>query len=294
LRGRLIILLLRAFAALPLPLSHGLGAVIGWGLILIPNDLRRAARVNIPLCLPELSRAQQRHLLRKSLIETGKIFCETGALWHWPPERLLALVKGIHGEERVYAALAQGKGVIFATPHLGSWEMIGLYGSTRFPITSLFRPPRLMELGALVRHSRERLGAKLVPVDATGVRALHQSLARGETIGILPDQDPGPGKGVFAPLFGIQANTMTLLSRLAIKTGAPVFVCYAERLPRGRGYYIHLLPAPPEINREPVARSVAILNRLVETLIRQRPEQYQWGYKRFRTRPDGEPRLYEK
>ena len=142
-RSRLIRALLRAFAALPLPLSHALGTALGWGLILIPNDRRRAARVNIPLCLPELSRAEQRRLLRTSLIETGKTFCETGALWLWPPERLLALVKGVSGEAQVQAALAQGKGIIFATPHLGSWEMIGLYGSTRFPITTLFRPPRL-------------------------------------------------------------------------------------------------------------------------------------------------------
>ena len=291
-RGRLIALLLRVFSRLPLPVSHVLGTVIGWGLILLPNELRRAARVNIPLCLPELGGAQQRRLLRESLIETGKVFCETGALWHWPAQRLMALVKSISGEEQVKAALAQGKGVIFAAPHLGSWEMMGLYGSTRFPVTSLFRPPRLAELGALVRRSRERLGATLVPVDAGGVRALYQSLARGETVGILPDQDPGPGKGRFAPLFGVQANTMTLLSRLAIRTGAPVFICYAARLPGGRGYRIHFLPAPAEINQEPLARSVAILNRALESLIRQQPAQYQWGYKRFRTRPDGEATLY--
>lgn len=291
-RGRLITLLLRVFSRLPLPVSHALGHVIGWGLILVPNDLRRAARINIPLCLPALAGAQQRRLLRECLIETGKLFCETGALWHWPPQRLLTLVKAISGEEQVKAAAAQGRGVIFATPHLGSWEMMGLYGSTRFPVTSLFRPPRLAALGALIRRSRERLGAKLVPVDAGGVRALYQSLARGETVGILPDQDPGPGKGRFAPLFGVQANTMTLLSRLAIRTGAPVFICYAERLPGGRGYRIHFLPAPAEINREPLTRSVAILNRTLESVIRQHPAQYQWGYKRFRTRPAGEGPLY--
>jgi KDO2-lipid IV(A) lauroyltransferase len=291
-RGRFIRALLRAFAALPLPLSHALGTALGWGLTLIPNDLRRAARVNIPLCLPELSRAQQRRLLRASLIETGKTFCEAGALWLWPPQRLLGLVKEVSGEAEVNAALARGRGVIFATPHLGSWEMMGLYGSSRFSLTSLFRPPRLTELGALMRQGREHLGARLVPVDASGIRALHQSLARGETAGILPDQDPGPGKGVFVPLLGVPANTMTLLSRLAIKTGAPVIFCYAERLPRGRGYHIHFLPPPAEINREPLAHSAAAINRMVGTLIRRRPEQYQWGYKRFRTRPEGAAKLY--
>jgi KDO2-lipid IV(A) lauroyltransferase len=291
-RSRLIRALLRALAVLPLPVSHALGAALGWGLILMPNDLRRAARINIPLCLPELSRTEQRRLLRASLIETGKTFCEAGALWLWPPQRLLALVKEVSGEAEVNAALARGQGVIFATPHIGSWEMMGLYGSYRFPLTSLFRPPRLAELGTLMQRGREHLGARLVPVDASGIRALHQGLARGETAGILPDQDPGPGKGIFAPLLGIQANTMTLLSRLALKTGAAVIFCYAERLPRGRGYHIHFLPASPEINRGPLAHSVTAVNHMVEKLIRRHPEQYQWGYKRFRTRPEGEAKLY--
>ena len=290
-RGFLIRTLLRAFGALPLPVCHALGTVIGWGLIVIPNDLRRVARINIPLCLPELNAVAQRRLLRTSLIETGKTFCETGALWHWPPDRLLSLVRGTSGEELVNAALMGGKGIIFATPHLGSWEMIGLYGSAHHPLTSLFRPPRMAEVGEALRRSRERLGAKLVPVNAAGVRALHQSLANGETVGILPDQDPGQGKGVFAPLFGIPANTMTLLSRLAIKSGAPVIVCYARRLPRGRGYHLHFLSAP-EINQPPLERSVTALNRALEHLIRHCPEQYQWGYKRFRIRPAGEPSLY--
>jgi KDO2-lipid IV(A) lauroyltransferase len=129
-------------------------------------------------------------------------------------------------------------------------------------------------------------------VDAGGVRALYQALDRGELVGMLPDQEPGAGNGVFAPLFGIQANSMVLLSRLAIKTGAPVIFAYAERLSHGRGYHLHFLPAPPAINQAPLEHSVAIMNEMVETLIRQKPQQYQWGYKRFRTRPAGESAIY--
>lgn len=291
-RALLIRRLLRACAALPLPLAHALGRFIGWGLLLIPNDLRRVSATNIPLCFPELGAARQRRLLRASLIESGKTMAEAGALWLWPAPRLAALVKGAAGEEHLRAALAAGTGAILAVPHLGAWEMMGLYSSLHYPITSLYRPPRLAEMGELIRHGRERLGAKLVPVDAGGVRALYQALGRGELVGMLPDQEPGAGNGVFAPWFGIQANTMVLLSRLAIKTGAPVIFGYAERLPRGRGYHLHFVPAPPDINRAPLERSVASMNSMVETLVRQRPEQYQWGYKRFRTRPAGEPTMY--
>jgi len=284
--------LLRICAAVPLPLAHALGRFIGWCLLLIPNDLRRISTTNIPLCFPEVTAAQQRRLLRASLIESGKTMTEAGALWLWPAPRLTALVQDTSGEEHLRAALAAGKGAILAVPHLGAWEMVGLYSSLHYSITSLYRPPRLADLGEMVRRGRERFGAKLVPVDAGGVRALYQALGRGELVGMLPDQEPGAGNGVFAPLFGIQANTMVLLSRLAIKTGAPVIFAYAERLPHGRGYHLHFQPAPPSINQAPLEHSVAIMNEMVETLIRQRPQQYQWGYKRFRTRPAGESAIY--
>jgi KDO2-lipid IV(A) lauroyltransferase len=291
-RARLIRWLLRSCAALPLPLAHTLGGCIGWGLLLIPNDLRRVSKINIPLCFPELGAARQRRLLRASLIEAGKTMTEAGALWRWPAPRLATLIKDTSGEERLRAALATGKGVILAAPHLGAWEMMGLYSSLHYSITSLYRPPRLTAVAELVRRGRERFGATLVAADAGGVRALYQTLGRGEVVGMLPDQEPGAGNGVFAPLFGHQANSMVLLSRLAIKTGATVIFCFAERLPRGRGYHLHFLPAPPAISHPPLERSVAVMNNMVETLIRQRPEQYQWGYKRFRTRPAGEPKIY--
>jgi Kdo2-lipid IVA lauroyltransferase/acyltransferase len=291
-RSLLIRWLLHALAALPLPLSHAVGTVIGWGLILVPNELRRVSRINISLCLPELTPLQQKRLLRASLMEAAKTLCEAGALWLWSAPRILALVKAVSGEEDARAALTQGKSVIFATPHLGAWEMMGLYGSVHYPVTFLYRPPRLKELGELLRHGREHLGAKLVPANAGGVRALHRALARGETVGMLPDQEPGEDNGLFAPLFGMQASTMALLSRFAIKTGAAVIFCYAERLPRGQGYHLHFLPAPPAINQEPLERSVAVMNETIEKLIRQKPEQYQWGYKRFRTRPKGEAKIY--
>lgn len=291
-RARLIRSLLRVFAALPLPLAHAVGVAIGAGLMLVPNDLRRISRINIPLCLPGLTRAEQRALLRRSLIQAGKTMCEAGALWLWPRARLLSLVRAVSGEEHVRAALQRGRGLILATPHLGAWEMMGLYSSAHYPLTSLYRPPRMKEMDALVRRGRERLGARLVPVDAGGVRALYQTLARGEVIGILPDQEPGAGNGLFAPLFGIEANTMALLPRLAIKTGAPVIFCYAERLSWGRGYHLHFIPAPSALHAPPVEHAVRVMNEGVEALVRRCPQQYQWGYKRFRTRPAGENPLY--
>jgi len=135
-----------------------------------------------------------------------------------------------------------------------------------------------------------------VATDASGVRALLTSLRDGEVLGILPDQDPGDEGGVFAPFvfapfFGIAASTMTLVSRLALKTGVPVFLTWAERLPRGRGFVLHLRTLPEVTTAGSLEASVAALNRGVEAAVRSLPAQYLWTYKRFKTRPPGTPKL---
>jgi Kdo2-lipid IVA lauroyltransferase/acyltransferase len=124
------------------------------------------------------------------------------------------------------------------------------------------------------------------------VRALYQGLGRGEAVGILPDQNPDPGSGVFAPFFGMPAYTMVLIARLVRKTGATLILTYAERLPRGAGYHVHMIEAPEDFASATPEQAGAILNRLIEDGVRAHPEQYQWSYKRFRVRPEGEPGVY--
>lgn len=284
--------LLRLTALLPLPLAHAVGVCCGWLLWWIPNGARRIAARNLALCYPELPVAGRERLLLRNLLETGKLLLELGPLWLWSGERVLALVRGsVAGEDALTAAARRKQGVILLTPHLGAWEMTGLYYSSRHPLTILYRPSRL-GLDELSRQGRGRLGGKVVATDASGVRALLTALRNGEILGILPDQDPGGEGGVFAPLFGIAASTMTLVSRLALKTGAPVFLTWAERLPRGRGFALHLRALPEVTAAASLDESAAALNRGVEAAIRSLPAQYLWVYKRFKTRPPGQPKLY--
>lgn len=290
-RHRLIAGLLRLIAFLPLPLIHGLGVFMGWLLWLIPNDQRRIAAINLSLCFPDWDASRRTRLLRKSLQETSKALLELGPLWLWKGERILGLVREAQGEEVLGAALAKGRGVILITPHLGSWEMGGLYTSSRFPMTTLYRPSRL-GIDDIIRKGRERLGAQLVPANPRGVRILLEALRKGELVAILPDQDPGREAGIFVPFFGQLANTMTLVSRLAIKSRAPAFLGYGERLPWGRGYRICFEPLPAVVSEGPVETSAVALNAAIEQLVRCLPEQYLWVYKRFKTRPPGEPRSY--
>jgi KDO2-lipid IV(A) lauroyltransferase len=201
-------------------------------------------------------------------------------------------VREVRGWEQVEAAQAAGRGVIFLSPHLGAWELGSLYMARHYPVTALYRPLRVPGLDALVRAARERTGATLMPTDASGVRSLYRALERGETVGILPDQEPGSGGGIFAPFFGHPANTMVLVSRLASRSGAVVLFCVPERLPRGRGFRLNFTPAPAAVSAADLNRSVAAMNAGVEAWVRRLPAQYLWSYKRFKSRPEGEPRWY--
>ena len=292
-KTRLIVGFLQLSAHLPLALLHGLGTGLGWLAWLTPNEQRRVAAINLQLCLPQQNVSAHQRLLRRTLIEASKALLELGYLWLSPPARLLQKIHLIEGQEHWQHAVDQGRGAIIITPHLGAWELSGLYLSHHYSITSLYRPSRLgVSVDAIVRHGRERLGAHLVPTDSSGVRALLQALRNGKVVGILPDQNVDREHGVFADFFGQTASTMALVSRLAIKTQAPVFLIYAERLPRGRGYRLRFQPLPDQVIKGPVQISAEALNRAVEQAVRQIPAQYLWSYKRFKTRPAGLAKVY--
>ena len=294
-REILVSLLVKLLSRLPLSFVHGLGVLLGGLFYWIPNKQRRNANTNIDLCLPELSAGKRRTLLRRSLIENAKTLLEMPGVWLGRPDEWVSLIRGENGREILQTLLADGKGVIVAAPHLGSWEAGIHYLADVAPITALYRPPREPGLSRLMSLGRSRGGAKLVATDAQGVRALYEALRNGEMVTILPDQQPkvkGRGSGVFAPFFGIPAYTMVLVNRLARKTGAPVIFSFAERLPRAKGYVAHWVRAPEGIAAvDPVAAATA-LNKGVESCVRRCPEQYQWSYKRFHARPKGEPRIY--
>jgi len=288
----LLRLLTALLALIPLPLQHGLGAVLGSLFALFPNRHRRITLQNLALCFPELSERQRARLLILSLRETARTVLETARVWRGSRQRLLGLVREVRGEALLEQAHQAGRGVIIASPHLGSWEFIGQYLQARHPLTCMYKPPQNPAVNQLMLAGRTHLGMQLAPTDAGGVRSLLAALKRGELVGILPDQDPRDGAGVYAPFFGIATKTMTLLPKLAARSGATVLVSYAERLPWGRGYRIHFLPVDAAVNEKDELAAASALNQAVEDAIRQNPAQYQWSYKRFRSRPEGEASLY--
>lgn len=268
-------------ARLPFRWNHRLGAFFGWMLWKTPNPLKRTSESNLKIAFPELSEEARETLLGASMIELGKTVTEMAPLWLWPQEKILPLVQA---EEmtRVEQALARGKGVILLSPHLGAWELMGWYGSVYYPVTSLYRPPRVGSIAGFMKQARERAGARLVPTDVSGVRALFKALRRNEIVGILPDQYPGKKSGVVAPFFGHPAKTMGLVAKLAQKAQCPVFYAFAERLPEGKGFRIHICDTESAIADPDEPTAAAALNRGVEACVRMAPSQYQWSYRRYK------------
>lgn len=273
---------LRLAARLPLSLLHRLGSVLGWAVYGISPTYRRHLREN----LAQAGYTQAR-VRRGAIASAGRMVAELPALWFRPAESVVALVKEVEGLEAALAAHAQGRPVVFLTPHMGCFEVAAQYAASRMPITVLYRPPKIGWLEPLMQEGRARRNVRLVPADVSGVRAVLAALKRGEAAGFLPDQVPGEGEGEWADFFGRRAYTMTLAARLAERDGVLCFLAYAKRLPRGAGYAIVLRPLPALVAGESATRRV---NRGLEALVRECPEQYLWGYNRYKTPKGARPR----
>ncbi len=290
-RDRILGSLLRVLAVLPLPVNHALGAALGWFVWIAGTRMARVARVNVDLCFPEQNARWRRRVARRSLMEMGKALTEAPWLWRGGPERLRRLAP--------YPALCDpggdrpaGQALFLVAPHLGSWEFAGLHAASYGAMTSLYSPLSMPEIDRWIRDSRASTGARLAPASREGLRQLQAARDRGEMIGLLPDQSPRRATGVFAAFFGRPALTMTLLPRLLRGRNDRVVFAFAERLSRGRGFRYHELEAGPAIADPDPERAAAEINRLVEALVRQCPEQYNWAYKRFRPPPPEEPDPY--
>lgn len=271
--------LFRVFALLPLPVLHAVGAALGWVSFLASSTYRRRFTDNAQQAGYTLAQ------VRSAIAEAGKLVAETPRLWfgravaiHW------------EGAELVDMARAHGRGIVFLTPHLGCFEVTAQGYAMRYGrITVLYRPARKPWLRDLVDTARDRANLATAPTTLGGVKQLLKALKAGEAVGLLPDQVPPEGLGVWAPFFGRAAYTMTLPARLAQQTGATVLLAWGERLPWGRGYRIRLRPWPGELPSE-AADAAARVNAQMEHLIRERPHQYLWGYARYKAPAGGSSR----
>ena len=267
--------LFKLLSRFPLWLLHGIGAALGWLTYLLSPTYRRRIRENTLQAGVGLAE------MRASIGHAGRMALELPRVWlgELPPVTW-------EGAGRIDAAMARGKGLIFLTPHLGCFECTAQGYARRFgPIYGalmvLFRPSRQPMLSELVLESRKRQGLEVAPTTPAGVRLLMRTLRQGRAIGVLPDQVPPDGMGVWAPFFGKPAYTMTLAVRLAQQTGATILLVWGERLPWGRGFTIHVRELDAALPDD-LTQAVTAVNVAMEQLIRQCPQQYLWGYGRYK------------
>lgn len=269
-------------ALLPLRALHGIGALVG--RMTFAASKGYAVRTEENLRRANLHRDEKHfaELLEQTVTEAGKSIVELPWLWCRPLDQVCNRVLSCQGWEHVEAAQAQGKGIIFLTPHWGCFEVAALYVGQRLLLTSLYRSPRQGWLEKIMRKGRERGLARLATADVSGVRTLLKALKRGEAIGLLPDQVPSQGEGEWADFFGRPAYTMTLSGRLAEASGAPVLLAFAERMPHGAGFALRFEPLPLDFSTAVPQQ----INAALERVIAIAPAQYLWSYNRYKV-PQG-------
>lgn len=274
-------LLFRSVAALSLATVHAVGGFLGTLVFWLSPTYRRRLRENLAQ-----AGYQDPALVRDAAAEAGKQGLETPWIWMRPRSDIVVRTEVVDMPV-VDAALADGRPVMFLPPHLGCFEVTAQFyaafrpeAKTR-PMTVLYRIPRKSVLRDIVATGRAAEGLKLAPAEMKGVRMLMKAMKAREVVGILPDQVPSQGEGAWAPFFGRWAYTMTLPARLAHQFDAIVLFVYGERLPGGRGYRIHLRRLEQPFSGNP-AEDAALMNRGLESLIRERPAQYLWGYNRYK------------
>ncbi|MBN2647886.1 MAG: lysophospholipid acyltransferase family protein [Thiotrichales bacterium] len=282
---------LHLFSWMPMRWISALAKGLGWLLFWIPNPMRKVAQANLRAVYPTLSSRQQRQRLKSVLQHNAQSILELGPMWYWPQSKLVGVIREVHGQDYLQQAYARGKGVLLLGPHIGNWELAGIYAAIHYPTTIMYRPPNLPGLDPVMRHARTRFGSSLVATDLRGLRQLIQALHANQVSALLPDQDAGKN-GVHAPFMGIPARTMTLVSKLLQKTEAECLMLIAVRHPQG-GFVVHLLPTDRAALASPDSVEAACaLNQAVEHCIALAPGQYLWTYRRFRGLPVGTKSVY--
>jgi Kdo2-lipid IVA lauroyltransferase/acyltransferase len=278
------------FARLPWRWLRAFGDGIAWLWWRSGGRESRVTGRNLELAYPELLPGQREALQREILRTTARQAFETLRLWTRPHAENLRMIRETHGVDLFDAAIASGKGVIVAAPHYGNWELLNQWLAAHTPLAILYRPPDSRLGEAFLRQVRGDEAERVTQIraEAAGIRQLFKRLRDGGVVGILPDQQPKRGDGEFAPFFGKPAYTMTLLSRLAERSGATVLFAYCERID-DLGFALRIEPAPEAIASGDTLVAVAALNATVERIASRVPAQYQWTYKRYTLQPSLNP-----
>lgn len=277
--------LFRFFSVWPLAVLQALGGALGWLVWALSPRYRAQFRANA------LQAGLPFEVARPAIAEAGRFVAELPRLWLRPPAQSCLADVQVEGRQHAEQAFSQGRGVIFFGAHsgcfeLGSQALAELYGPAHGPLTAMYRPARKAWLAELEQMARNRINLSMVPASLSGIRLMHKALKQNRAVGLLADQVPPEGLGLWAPFLGRPAYSMTLAARLAMQSGAALLPVSCERLPRGRGYALKIWPpvaGPASAEKSDLLQAVTRVNQAVEAIVLRQPGQYLWGYARYKT-----------
>jgi len=276
---------------MPMKLVVWLSYPLGWLTWRASDTKRNSTLKNLHACYPEMGEDERLALARESMRYYTLNILETGLAWHGSEARIDRLFDEPVGYEYLKEVLAAERGLLLLVPHFGNWELISHWSKNYFHLTSLFKPGSNTFFDAKLLAKRRRLGAGIVPADRSGLKQIYKCIRNNQPVALLPDQEPSAGQGQFAPFFGVPALTGVLAPRLMQRTGCLALFVVGKRTGNGR-YQTHFIPAEESIYSADMDEALAAMNRGVERCVEVDSAQYLWAYKRFRRRPEGEPRFY--
>ncbi len=292
----LVLAVARPLGWLPRGLARLAAGALGWGVCRLHGRLRRVGERNLELALPELTLQERDQILRRLFRCLGWQLVEFCRMARYTPENTRGWIR-TESMDHYLAAKARGKGVLIVTGHLGAWELSSFYHSLMgHPMGMVIRRLDNRRLDEYVNGIRCLHGNRVLHKDDFA-RGLLTAMRKGETVGILMDTNMTPPQGVFVELFGRQACTASGLARVALKTGAAVLPGFMVWEESERRYVLHFGPELVfERTGDEGADIVAATQQCtsaIESWIRRYPDQWLWIHRRWKTRPLGEPGLYD-
>lgn len=287
LKGKLILLSIKLLAKLPLSVGLAISWLIGKIRTRLPTKEKTVIDKNLQLCLPDLSQQQREQLRNQTIMQSAKLITELPVAWCGSKNKINNRILKVHHAELLKPYLNSQKSVVLAFPHLGNWEFFWHWMQINYPAFGIYRSAKIRELDKLLATAREKFGGRAFPGDSKGLASIIRTLKQGGIMGILPDQAPKAGAGIYAPFFGVPAYTMTLLHKLIQKTHADLIMGSCLRDASGKGFNIHLYAPTFDIKTDDVNHFNLGMNKQLESIIMQAPEQYQWSYKRFKRNMQG-------
>jgi Kdo2-lipid IVA lauroyltransferase/acyltransferase len=282
------VLFMRLIAPLPLPVVRGMGWLLGLFLYVLIWPRRKIVRVNLTLCFPDMPRFQRGKLELQVFVRFTQAWLDRSWLWHGSRELLAKRLK-ITGD---VAALREEPRLVLFSPHFVGLDAggVAITKEKLRPLCSIYTSQRNAVVDDWILKGRLRFGGLRLFARMQGVREIAASVEAGEALYLLPDMDFGSHGAEFVPFFGVNAATVTSLSRFSRLCKARV-ITLSNRMTAG-GYEVNFSSPWTDFPSRDARLDTERMNRELQALVLAAPDQYYWVHKRFKTRPAGERSVY--